>query len=162
MSGSSEPACSPLVEALLPEVMLIENEVYEYPWSEGIFRDCLRAGYCCRVMRDADRVVAYAVMSVAAGESHLLNVCVSPTHRRRGLARLMVDHLLELAQRQRAQIMFLEVRPSNKAALRLYRNIGFAEVGVRGGYYPAGSGREDALVMARALAGEPMFSEAGR
>jgi len=64
-----------------------------------------------------------------------------------------------LAQQQRAQIMFLEVRPSNRAALNLYHDIGFAEVGVRGGYYPDGNGREDALVMARALAGEPMFSE---
>lgn len=160
--AATEPQCSPMVEALLPEVMLIENEVYEYPWTEGIFRDCLRAGYHCRVVRQEERVVAYAVMSVAAGESHLLNVCVSPSHRRHGLARLMVDHLLQTAQQQRAQIMFLEVRPSNKAALRLYRDIGFAEVGVRDGYYPAASGREDALVMARALGGEPMFNASGR
>ena len=159
---SAEPRCSPLVEALLPEVMVIENTVYDYPWTEGIFRDCLRAGYHCRVIRDAEQIVAYAVMSVAAGESHLLNVCVSPAHRRRGLARVMVAHLLDLAERQRAQIMFLEVRPSNKAALNLYRDIGFAEVGVRGGYYPAAEGREDALVMARALAGESMFSDSAR
>jgi len=138
---AADPEWCPLVEALLPEVMLIENAVYDYPWTEGIFRDCLRAGYCCRVMREADRVVAYAVMSVAAGESHLLNVCVSPAYRRRGLARVMVEHLLELAQHQRAQIMFLEVRPSNKAALNLYHDIGFAEVGVRGGYYPGANGR---------------------
>ena len=141
----------PLDEALLPAVMVIENEVYEYPWTEGIFRDCLRAGYCCWVMRDGGRVIAYAVMSVAAGESHLLNVCVNPAYRRRGIGRALVDHLLALAVRHRAEVVFLEVRPSNRAALRMYRDVGFTEVGVRGGYYPAPGGREDALVMAKTL-----------
>jgi len=155
----ADPEWGPMVEALLPEVMQIENAVYAYPWTEGIFRDCLRAGYCCRVMCVAGRVVAYAVMSVAAGESHLLNLCVAPAHRRHGLARAMVGLLLDQAERQRAQMVFLEVRPSNQAALALYQDIGFAEVGLRANYYPAVTGREDAMVMARALVGEPMFSD---
>ena len=141
----------PMDEALLPGVMAIENVVYAYPWTEGIFRDCLRAGYCCWLMRDGARVVGYAVLSVAAGESHLLNVCVDLDYRRRGIARVLVDHLLELAERHHAEVVFLEVRPSNRGALRMYRDMGFDEVGVRGGYYPAPNGREDALVMARSL-----------
>jgi len=149
----------PMDEALLSAVMAIENGVYDYPWTRGVFRDCLRAGYCCWVVRVAGQVAAYAVMSVAAGESHLLNVCVGPAFRRRGIGRALVDYMIELAERHRAEVVFLEVRPSNSGALRLYRDIGFAEVGVRGGYYPAPKGREDALVMARALGDEGMFSE---
>lgn len=133
--------------------MAIENRVCPYPWSEAIFRDCLRAGNSCWVACGSAGLVAYAVMSVAAGESHLLNVCVDPDHQRRGYARSLIDHLQRLALRHHAQVMFLEVRPSNRAALELYRTIGFAEVGLRPAYYPAEGGREDALVMARDLTG---------
>ena len=150
----------PLVAALLPQVMSIENAVYDYPWTEGVFNGCLRAGYYCSVVRDTDdRVVAYAVMSVAAGESHLLNVCVIPGVRRRGVGGMLVEHMISEAERQQAEVVFLEVRPSNIGALQLYRDLGFVEVGLRSGYYPAPAGREDALVMALALGDQSMFSE---
>jgi ribosomal-protein-alanine N-acetyltransferase len=141
----------------LPEVLTIEQRVYEYPWSDGIFRDCLRAGQCCWIIRETGALVAYGVMLVAAGESHLLNLCVDPDSTRRGYGRGLLEHLQGLALRHHATVMFLEVRPSNRGALALYRDNGFAEVGLRRGYYPAAKGREDALVMAREL-GEMLFS----
>ncbi len=141
----------PMVEDDLPEIMRIENAAYPFPWTEAIFRDCLRVGYCCWTLECDDALIAHGVMSVAAGESHILNLCVHPESQNMGLGRDMLDHLLEIARHHRAEMVFLEVRPSNEAAIRLYTAAGFDEVGVRRNYYPAESGREDALIMARNL-----------
>ena len=135
----------------LPTVMAIERQVYRYPWTEGIFRDCLRSGYCCWLGFSGDQVVAYGVLSVAAGESNLLNLCVDPGSRRQGVGKLLLSHLLGLAVRHEACVVFLEVRPSNAGAVALYQEAGFAEVGLRADYYPAAKGREDAMVMALEL-----------
>jgi len=141
----------PMTASDLPEVLAIEQQVVEYPWTDGIFRDCLRAGQCCWTIREAASLVGYGVMSVAVGESHLLNLCVDPGYTRQGYGRGLLEHLQGLALRHGATVMFLEVRASNRAALGLYSANGFAEVGLRRGYYPAANGREDALVMAREL-----------
>ncbi len=135
----------------LPFVMQVERQAYEFPWTEGIFRDCLRVGYCCRVLEDRGRLVGHGVMSVAAGECHLLNICVHPSYQRRGLGRQMLSHLLGVARKGQAKIALLEVRRSNKAAYALYHGLGFNEIGLRKNYYPARRGREDALVLARDL-----------
>ena len=123
-------------------------------WSEGIFRDCLRVGYLCRVV-DVDGVLAgYGILSIAAGEAHLLNVCAAPAYRGRGLGRQLVEHLIELADRYKAHTVYLEVRPSNTVARALYASLGFRRIGVRKSYYPAAPGevREDALQLARDIA----------
>lgn len=130
-------------------VMAVELQVYPFPWTAGIFRDCLRVGYSCWVWEHEERVVGYGVMSVGAGEAHILNLAVHPTMQRRGLGREMIEHMLRLATRHGAEEAFLEVRPSNRTAVRLYEQIGFAQVGVRHQYYPGPNGREDALIMAR-------------
>ncbi|MEE9158374.1 MAG: ribosomal protein S18-alanine N-acetyltransferase [Gammaproteobacteria bacterium] len=141
----------PMHETDLAEVMVIEQEAYVFPWSPGIFYDCLRVGYCCWVLEQDGVVDAYAVMSMGAGESHILNLCVRPTVQRSGLGGAMLRHLLMLARKYKADCMLLEVRPSNRAALCLYRSAGFDEVGMRRRYYPATRGREDALILARNL-----------
>lgn len=136
----------------LKEVLSIETRAYEFAWTEGIFRDCIRAGYHCQVLETPHGFIqAYGVMSAAAGEAHILNLCVRPELQGRGLSRRMLDHLLELAHTAQIQTVFLEVRPSNKRAMQLYAAAGFCEIGVRIGYYPAARGREDALVMAKEL-----------
>jgi len=142
----------PMTEADLPRVMEIERAAYEFPWTEGIFRDCLRVGYCCWVLEEAGRLRGYGIMSVGAGEAHLLNLCIAPEAQRRGLGRRLLRHLLALARYHGAATVLLEVRKSNRRALRLYRGMGFREIGLRRGYYPAAQGREDALVLARRLA----------
>lgn len=141
----------PMTVADLDAVMEIEKDAYPYPWTLGIFRDCLHVGYCCWVYTQAEEILAYGVMSIAAGESHLLNLCVRGSARRSGLGTTMLRHLVQLAGRHGADVVLLEVRPSNVAAVDLYRNLGFNEVGIRKNYYPADDGREDALVMARQL-----------
>jgi ribosomal-protein-alanine N-acetyltransferase len=135
------------------DVVAIEREAYQFPWSEGIFRDCLRVGYVCRVVLAGEQVVGYGVMSVGAGEAHILNLCVAERHRCRGLARQLLLSLLESATAAGAAEAFLEVRPSNTTAIRLYLALGFEQVGMRRGYYQAVNGREDAAVLRLALRG---------
>jgi len=135
----------------LATVMAIERRAYPFPWTETIFRDCIRVGYRCRLLEIHSRLESYAVMSIGADEAHLLNLCVRPESQRRGLARWMLEHLLELAGANAVKSMFLEVRPSNDRAIAIYRLMGFCEIGLRKGYYPAARGREDAVVMAREL-----------
>ncbi len=132
-------------------VFAIEAEAYEFPWSRGIFLDCLRVGYCCWIGALGREVVGYGVMSVAVGESHILNLCVRPDLQRQGLGRTLLERLLGIARGHHADTAFLEVRPSNGAAIRLYLAMGFNQVGVRRAYYPARGGREDALILARSL-----------
>ncbi|WP_295543591.1 ribosomal protein S18-alanine N-acetyltransferase [uncultured Thiohalocapsa sp.] len=139
----------------LPAVLDCENASYTAPWSEDIFRDCLRVRYCCLVAETRNMVVGHGIMSVAAGECHLLNLCIHPLFQRLGIGRRMLRRLLALARRQRADSAFLEVRASNAGAIALYRSEGFDEIGVRRGYYPSAGGdpsrREDALMMGRSL-----------
>lgn len=141
----------PMIEPDLKAVMGIELSAYPHPWTHGIFRDCLHVGYCCWVYEEAGKVLAYGVMSIGAGEAHILNLCVLPQARRRGLGRMLLAHLLDVARAHKADTSLLEVRPSNRAALRLYHDMGYNEVGTRKAYYPAEKGYEDALIMARAL-----------
>ncbi|MCL5668770.1 MAG: ribosomal protein S18-alanine N-acetyltransferase [Gammaproteobacteria bacterium] len=141
----------PMTEEDIDAVLAIERRAYPYPWSGGIFRDCLRVGYCCWVCEQDGQLAGYAVMSVAAGESHILNLCVAPPLQGQGLGRFILRHMLDLARRHGADTMLLEVRPSNYAALKLYADMGFNEVGIRKAYYPAAKGKEDAIVLARSL-----------
>jgi ribosomal-protein-alanine N-acetyltransferase len=141
----------PMQEADLDEVIAIEHRCYRYPWTRLIFSDCLRVGYCCWVCERAGVIDAYGVTSVAAGESHLLNLCVRPESRRQGIGGKLLLHLISLARRHNAEMMFLEVRPTNLAARGLYENMGFNELGSRRNYYPAERGREDALILGRVL-----------
>lgn len=138
----------PMAEMDLRQVLEIEGHAYGFPWPMGIFRDCLRVGYCCWVVECHGRIEAYGVMSVAPSEAHLLNLCVRQACQRLGFGRMLLRHLMELALERRADTMFLEVRPSNHAALKLYESMGFNAAGIRRGYYPALHRREDALILA--------------
>ena len=135
----------------LPGVLRNERGGYTHPWSEGIFKDCLRNGQECWLLMCGDQNVGHGILSVAAGESHLLNVCVHPDFQGHGFGRILVEHLLERARTGEASTIFLEVRPSNVAACELYDRLGFNEVGIRENYYPSNVGREDALVLAKEL-----------
>jgi [ribosomal protein S18]-alanine N-acetyltransferase len=141
----------PMHELDVPVVVAIERSSYQFPWSEGIFRDCLRVGYVCRVVEADGDTAGYGIMSVGAGEAHVLNVCVRDEYRCRGLARRVLLYLLDRARIAGMYEAFLEVRPSNIAAARLYHSLGFEQVGVRRGYYQATVGREDAAVLRRIL-----------
>ena len=142
----------PMRETDLDEVLSIEREAYDFPWSREIFRDCLRAGYCCRVLEIDGAVHAYGMLQIGAGKSRLLNLCVRKRLHRQGTrpaAARPPDRCRPLPRRTRSVV--LEVRPGNTVARRLYDSMGFTEVGVSRGYYPARTGREDAMLLALAL-----------
>ena len=138
----------------LKEVMAIETDIYEYPWTRGIFQDCMRVGYQCHVFEQDDGIKAYSVLSIGVAEAHVLTLCVRLDSQRQGLGRMMMEYMLELARQGGAETMILEVRPSNESAIRLYHQLQFNEVGLRPDYYPSADGREDALIMARSLLSE--------
>jgi len=138
-------------EADLAQVIKIEHACYEFPWTLGIFRDCLRVGYDCYVYQGPSGLIGHGVMSAAAGECHLLNICVHADWQRRGLGRRLVEFLLDVARTRKIHTALLEVRVSNALAHRLYTSLGFNEVGMRHHYYPGRGGREDAIILAREL-----------
>jgi ribosomal-protein-alanine N-acetyltransferase len=138
----------------LDEVMEIETAIYDYPWTRGIFLDCMRVGYQCHVYQQDYEIKAYSVLSLGVAEAHVLTLCVRPDSQQQGLGRMMMEHMIELARQAGAETILLEVRPSNMYAIRLYQQLGFNEVGSRPDYYPAAGGREDALIMARSLLSE--------
>jgi len=139
-----------MTNADLPTVMDIELKNYAFPWSEDIFRDCFKAGYRCWVCEAQGKVLGYSLLSLAVGEAHILNISVDPAEQKQGIGRKMMENAIDYA-RGRAETVFLEVRPSNTAAIALYEDLGFNEIGIRKGYYPAENGREDAIMLALQL-----------
>ena len=135
----------------LAEVSDIERRSYDFPWSHGVFRDCLLAGYHCIVLDRAGGVGGYAILSIAAGEAHILNLCVDPKFRQLGYGEKLLDDVLARAADAEVREIFLEVRPSNRKAIALYEKKGFHQVASRPAYYQAREGREDAAVLSRIL-----------
>jgi ribosomal-protein-alanine N-acetyltransferase len=144
------PAC----ESDLDCVAALEAQIHAAPWTIGNFRDALAAGYSSRVGERGGRIVAYGILMVAPGEAQILNLSVVPDARREGLGRALLRCFVEDAVRLRVAQVFLEVRTSNVAAIRLYESEGFAPVARRAEYYPGATAdvpREDAIVMRRAI-----------
>lgn len=142
----------PLKNKDLPNVLTIEEKVYGFPWSEQIFKDCLAMGYSSWVLSDDRQLVAYAIVSIAVGEAHILNICVDPDKQKKGFGKMFLLELFQIAKEKEADSIFLEVRPSNSSAVALYKKLGFKQIGIRKAYYPTNDGREDALVFSFDLA----------
>ena len=142
---------APVIRAMdyndLESVLEIEGVAYDFPWSRQIFSDCLMAGYLASVLEYGKQLVGYSVLSTAAAEAHILNLCVDPDFQCRGYGNQMLAHLLDYASSLGIERIFLEVRPSNEVAIKLYENAGFTSLGIRKSYYRAAEGREDALVL---------------
>ncbi|MCX7557310.1 ribosomal protein S18-alanine N-acetyltransferase [Xanthomonadaceae bacterium JHOS43] len=151
LAAGSSPTMRAMRGSDLEDVMQVELSAYEFPWTQGIFHDCLREGHGCWVLECDGRIIGHGVLSVGAGEAHILNVCVAPRYQGRGHGRHLVQRLIDLARWHRVERVFLEVRPSNANAHRLYESLGFNEIGRRPRYYPAKQGHEDAIVMAMEL-----------
>ena len=110
-----------MAAADLDAVMAIENVIYPHPWTRGNFSDSLIAGYHCWVLEIAGELAGYAVVTIAAGEAHLLNLSIAAAWQRRGYGREMLAFLIKCARDFGVVRMFLEVRPSNAAGRSLYR-----------------------------------------
>jgi ribosomal-protein-alanine N-acetyltransferase len=149
---SAEPrSLHPVIRPLQPEdldaVVVIEEAAYPFPWTRGIFSECLRVGYGCLGVFLDDSLVGYVIYNWGAGESHLLNLCIHPAHQGQGLGSLLLAQALERVRAMDCHAMYLEVRPSNPEAAGLYERRGFRVVGRRPGYYRSVDGREDAIIM---------------
>jgi ribosomal-protein-alanine N-acetyltransferase len=145
----------PMQLADLDVIMAIEPHIYSHPWTRGNFSDSLNSGYSAWVLEDssdaAQKIMGYALMMMVLDEAHLLNLSIAKAYQKKGLGRFLLEHMLAIANKHQAEHMFLEVRSSNIAAIALYENLGFNEMSIRRGYYPAASGREDAVLMGLAL-----------
>ena len=131
----------------LDAVVANELRAYAFPWTRGVFHDCLKADHECWVAAQDGEVIGHGIVSLGAGEAHLLNVCIRREAQGRGFGRQLVRHMLKRARTMGATVLFLEVRPSNHVAGALYETLGFREIGVRRNYYPAQKGHEDARVL---------------
>lgn len=135
----------------LDQVMEIEKEIYDFPWTRGNFADSIETGYHCIVMEKGGFMTGYGVMMQVADEAHLLNLSVSKNWQGMGMGRKLLEHFTTTAKKLGMNSFHLEVRQSNNAALGLYRRCGFEEIAVRPDYYPLEKGREDAVLMRRDL-----------
>lgn len=154
MSAVLKPAAPRLVPMQaddLARVIPIENDIYEFPWTQGNFDDSLAAGYSCWLFVDGAELVGYCVIMLVIDEAHLLNLSIARAWQGQGHGRALLEAVQEAVQGHGAASVLLEVRPSNFAARRLYSRAGFTQVGLRRNYYPARNGREDALVLKHAL-----------
>lgn len=131
----------------LDAIMNIEPTIYSHPWSRGNFSDSLQSGYSAWVMLQNQRIIGYALLMMILDEAHLLNLSVAKSLQKQGLGRYLLHHMMMVAKRHKAATLFLEVRVSNTTAIALYESVGFCEMAIRRGYYPAQQGREDAILM---------------
>ncbi|MDR3352694.1 MAG: ribosomal protein S18-alanine N-acetyltransferase [Zoogloeaceae bacterium] len=141
----------PMQASDLAAVAALEALAQAFPWRERHFADALEAGYPAWILGQGGNLLGFLVLMLALDEAHLLNVAVAPRHQGKGLGARLLRHGIVWSAAQGAKKLYLEVRPSNQKALALYRCLGFVEIGRRKGYYPANSGREDGLVLCRAL-----------
>ena len=154
MSACLEPSAI-VVRALgtadLDNVVRIEKDSYAFPWTRGIFSDCLRVGYSCWAMDYGNAFAGYSILTFGPEETHLLNICIDRDFRQMGLGLQLLNWSIERAREAKSKIIFLEVRPSNTRAVQIYERRGFRQIGKRPRYYPAHDGREDACLMAMQL-----------
>ena len=135
----------------LDAIMAIEPYIYPYPWTRGNFSDSLNSDYSAWVLLRNEVIIGYALIMMVLDEAHLLNLSIAKDHQKQGLGRVLLEHMVDIAKNNQAANMFLEVRPSNISAIALYENMGFNEMAIRRGYYPAKNSREDAVLMGLAL-----------
>ncbi|MBA4177014.1 MAG: ribosomal-protein-alanine N-acetyltransferase [Leptothrix sp. (in: Bacteria)] len=141
----------------LDAVVAVEARAYSHPWSRGNFTDSLAAGYLAEVLVDgAGEIVGYLVAMHGVDELHLLNITVVPAAQGQGHGQALMAALHRHARRQGLATLWLEVRQSNQRARALYRRLGYTEVGLRRGYYPAAVRREDAVVMSLSVRDAPV------
>ena len=150
----------PMRDDDLDAIMQIEPTIYSHPWTRGNFSDSLNSGYSAWVLEENTKnnmnLIGYALMMLVMDEVHLLNLSIAKHRQKQGLGRFLLEHMISHAKLYKAANMFLEVRSSNVSAIALYENMGFNEMALRRGYYPADptiskTGREDAVLMGLVL-----------
>lgn len=140
------------VLADIPAMLQIEQIATSHPWSQSTFDTCFSERYFNAVLEDSDgEIIGFYIGEKVAVEASLFNIAVSPNARGRGYGLQLLQHFIAQAQQLNALDCWLEVRQSNTNAIRLYEKCGFIQTGLRSNYYPAVTGREDAILMALPL-----------
>ena len=131
----------------IPDILKVEAECFSDPWSEAMFLEEISGKFAHYYVAETDgQAVAYMGMWSLSGEGHITNVAVAKDYRRKGIARSLIEHFIDIAKCENLEFMTLEVRASNVAAISLYESFGFTQVGVRKKYY---ENIEDALLLTK-------------
>jgi ribosomal-protein-alanine N-acetyltransferase len=135
------------VKADVDAIYAIEKASFTAPWTKDAIDDEIDSrSFTYTIVAATDTsIVGFMVYWTVAGEMHLINLAVAPSHRGHGIGRALMDHLIDHAQKTRCSEILLEVRPSNAPARALYDALGFEAIGIRIGYYADND--EDALVL---------------
>ncbi|SEM67498.1 ribosomal protein S18-alanine N-acetyltransferase [Nitrosomonas marina] len=142
-----DPVIRKMRESDLRHIILIEREIFLFPWSLENFADSIRAGYLCSVMEASNTLLGYSILLLGPDEAHVLTLGIGAQWQKKGLGEKMLRYLIQQSGENNAKSVLLDVRESNHGAARLYKQLGFKQIATRKGYYPAMCGREDALVM---------------
>lgn len=144
-------AFRPMTSSDLTSVLAIEQQGYDFPWSQNLFEQSIKSTKYCVVALSGEQVIGYAILSYVVGEAELLNICIDSNHQGKGYAKALLHHLIEHAADKDNHEMYLEVRVTNTPAIHIYEQAGFNEIGRRKNYYPTKAGKEDAILMALPL-----------
>ena len=134
----------------IPAVYAIERQVQTHPWSETLFSDSVQNGHYCTVLEQGSQVVGFCILQKVHDEANLLLMAIDPAFQKRGLGVQLLEQSIKGLGEQ-CNMVFLEVRQSNQAAIGLYEKIGFAQMDLRKNYYPTAQGKEHAVLMALTL-----------
>lgn len=146
-----DPIVRPMTQADLPVIAALDAQCYPFPWTLGNFADSLHSGYRCCVYEYNQTIIGYVVLMKVIEEAHLLNITIAPDSQGQGLGRKLMQHVIARVRQDCVQWLWLEVRPSNLIARKLYESMDFEFVAVRKNYYPAVDGREDAVILRLAV-----------
>lgn len=142
-------------EADVDAVYAIESAVHLTPWSRDVLHDCVIVGYDCRVLEkiqgDEQTIIGYSICRYSLDSCHILNLCIAKPMQHKGYGKIMLSSLLRSLAKPNIHTVSLEVRPSNKAALKLYQHCGFEKGDVKKDYYHDSHGKEDAWVLVKHL-----------
>ncbi|WP_246612296.1 ribosomal protein S18-alanine N-acetyltransferase [Agarivorans albus] len=150
MCSDLKTSLSPLSVMDVPMMLNIEQQAHSHPWSRALLTSNFGGLYRNLGLWQDDRLLAYIILRVVAGEAELINIAVTPEQQGKGLGTQLMRVMLEMADEQQWQQILLEVRESNVSAQKLYLRFEFEQIDRRKGYYPCDKkGREDALIMQR-------------
>ena len=135
----------------LDAVIRLDRRCYRYPWPAWVMRRLFQSHASFWVLTQGRRIVGFGILGMRGDKAHVMSLCVAPERRRQGLGKRLMIRLLAEAMAQGAKRAWLEVRPDNHGAIRLYEDLGFRKTGTRKSYYPGRRGREPAVIMSRPL-----------
>lgn len=128
----------------LDNVFAIETAAHPFPWTKKMFLDSLTGDYINWVLVSKNEIIGFIIFYLQAGECNILNLCIKAKEQNKGYGSKLLKKVIAYAKKNMAHMIFLEVRKSNIAAIKLYYKMGFKKSGVRKNYY---NGKEDALIL---------------